>query len=104
MQKAMLSVFAAAAFGALGCGDADPLERRDPRADQAGNRAAAAAEERSEASGADPVTAAVNERVARRRAELATDVGADPEEMIDEPARTAAGHIQAEEVDRYAEP
>lgn len=66
----------------------------DPEADRAGRRAAEAVEAREDD---EPgfLAEEIHEAIAKKRAELASDVGADPERFRDQEARTAAEILAA---------
>ena len=70
----------------------------DPEADRAGARAAEAVEAREDD---DPgfLNEEIHEAIARKRAELASDVGADPSTFRDQEARTAAEILAAGDAD-----
>jgi hypothetical protein len=72
MTNSACAVLVAAALALTGC------ENLDPWADRAADEAERIEEERSESEGVDWLTEELNEREARTRADLATDVGAYP--------------------------
>lgn len=89
---------ALAASGLLGC-DKDTAHIEAEEA--AGARAEEAAEDRAEAEGYGPVDQAIKGQVARKRGELAVEVGADAAALVDEPASIAAEEIHKSGDDAY---
>lgn len=81
---------ALAACGLLGC-DKDTAHIEAEEA--AGDRAEEAAEQRAEEQGYGPLDQAIKGQVARKRGELAVEVGADAAALVDEPASIAAEEV-----------
>lgn len=81
---------ALAACGLLGC---DRNTAHIEAEEAAGERAEEAAEERAEAQGYGPLDQEIKGQVARKRAELAVEVGADAAALVDEPVGIAAEEL-----------
>lgn len=107
MQARGALLIAAIAVAQVGCENQAGCAGKDPRAEAAGDRAEQAAEERAAAEGKGPLDRQIAGEVAKKRAELAVDVGASEEEVKElekKPAQTAAEDLAKPNTGAYRSP